>query len=211
MPLNKGEAFSELDASRARLLELLEGLSEDQWDTQTLAEGWRVREVASHMASGSSMKTGTAVLGMLKARMNFDKFNDRSARQLGQRPVAEILEHFRAEVGSRKLPPTVSAQQFLVDAIIHTYDVAIPLGLDVEIQPRQLTAVLEKAVTLGDPFGCRQRCEGMRLVAPDLDWSWGNGPELRGPGAAVLMGIAGRGAALDQLDGEGVEVLRSRL
>lgn len=211
MPLSKGEAFSQLDAARARLVELVADLDEDQWNADSLCAGWRVRDVASHVWSGSNLKVGKVLVGMLKARFDFDTFNAKAARELGDRPTAEIVQGLRDVVGSRKLPPTVSAQQFLVDAVIHTFDIAWPLGLDVPLEDHQLRAVLDKAVVLGDPFGCRERAEGMRLVDADLDWSYGSGPELRGPGVAILMGIAGRAPALDQLEGEGVEVLRSRL
>ena len=33
-------------------------------------------------------------------------------------------------------------------------------------------------------------------MATDLDWSLGSGPEVRGPGEALLLAAVGRGAAL---------------
>ena len=47
------------------------------------------------------------------------------------------------------------------------------------------------------------RARGVRLVATDLDWAYGKGPEVRGSGEALLMVMAGRRAALDDLDGRG--------
>ena len=52
---------------------------------------------------------------------------------------------------------------------------------------------------------------GLRLVADDQDWSWGAGPELAGPSEALAMAVGGRSVALDDLAGEGVDVLRGRL
>jgi hypothetical protein len=43
----------------------------------------------------------------------------------------------------------------------------------------------------------------VRLVATDLDWVYGKGPEVRGSGEALLMVMAGRRAALVDLDGAG--------
>jgi len=54
------------------------------------------------------------------------------------------------------------------------------------------------------------RARGVRLIATDLDWSHGDGPELRGTGEAVLMVMAGRAAALDDLDGPGKAKLAQR-
>jgi hypothetical protein len=47
------------------------------------------------------------------------------------------------------------------------------------------------------------RARGVRLVATDLDWTHGRGAEVRGSGEALLMVMAGRRAALDDLDGPG--------
>ena len=45
------------------------------------------------------------------------------------------------------------------------------------------------------------RVRGVRLVASDLDWSFGRGPEVRGPAEAILMTVAdqsrtGRGPSI---------------
>jgi hypothetical protein len=50
---------------------------------------------------------------------------------------------------------------------------------------------------------------GLRFVATDVAWAVGTGLEVRGPIAALLMTLAGRGAALEQLDGEGIGNLSS--
>ena len=54
------------------------------------------------------------------------------------------------------------------------------------------------------------RVRGVQLVATDVDWAYGKGPEVRGPGEALLMAMAGRPAALDDLDGPGKAKLTQR-
>lgn len=211
MALSKAEAFSELDASRARLLEILEDLTEEQWNHPSLSDGWRVRDVVSHIASGSTMKTSRFMKKMARNKFNFNKAMDQLTKESGARPIPEILEHFRGEIGSRKLPATVSARQFLVDCVTHSLDICWPLGIELNVAPRQMSEVLDKAVSLGDPFLCRERAEGLRLVAPEIEWSHGAGPEVRGPAEAILLAIAGREAGLEHTEGDGIEVLRSRL
>ena len=51
---------------------------------------------------------------------------------------------------------------------------------------------------------------GLRAVATDLDWTSGNGIEVRGPAEALLLALAGRRAAADDLTGPGLDVLTSR-
>ena len=59
---------------------------------------------------------------------------------------------------------------------------------------------------------CRKGLEkGLTLVATDLDWRHGRGPEVRGPAAAILTAIGGRTPALDDLDGPGVATIADRL
>jgi hypothetical protein len=43
-----------------------------------------------------------------------------------------------------------------------------------------------------------------------MDWSYGHGPEVRGPAEALVMMMAGRSAALDDLSGEGKAALAAR-
>jgi len=57
----------------------------------------------------------------------------------------------------------------------------------------------------------RQRAEGIAGHATDLDESWGSGPPLIGPAEALVMALAGRTVAFDDLAGGGVAVLRSRV
>ena len=40
-----------------------------------------------------------------------------------------------------------------------------------------------------------------------MAWSHGTGPEVTGPAEAVLMALAGRVEALEDLDGPGAEIL----
>jgi hypothetical protein len=51
----------------------------------------------------------------------------------------------------------------------------------------------------------------VRLVATDLDWAHGNGPEVSGPAEALMMAMAARPDALNQLTGPGKELLAQRI
>ena len=93
---------------------------------------------------------------------------------------------------------------------IHQQDIRRPLGLPRTIPPDRLRATLEFAKTAPVIRGFWHR-RGLRLVATDVDWSVGAGPEVRGPGEAVLLAIAGRNATIDELSGPGLATLRPRL
>jgi len=51
----------------------------------------------------------------------------------------------------------------------------------------------------------------VRLVATDLDWAHGEGLEVTGPAEALLMAMAARPDAFNQLAGPGKELLAQRI
>ena len=72
-------------------------------------------------------------------------------------------------------------------------------------------AILNFMVHSEAGFVARHRLSGLRFEATDIDWNSGNdGKLVRGPAESLIMVMSGRHSALDDLDGDGVEVLRSR-
>jgi uncharacterized protein (TIGR03083 family) len=104
-------------------------------------------------------------------------------------------------------------QNSLRAAVIHHQDMRRPLGADRTIPPERLVAVLDAVLTpLGSGnIGARAHAKGLRLRATDVEWTRGAGPEVWGPGEALLMALAGRGVALADLHGAGKEVLAARI
>jgi uncharacterized protein (TIGR03083 family) len=103
----------------------------------------------------------------------------------------------------------------LSELVIHQQDVRRPLGIVRQIPTERLSVVLDFGVAASGltwtmAFS-RRRAKGLRLVASDIGWWSGTGPEVRGPGEAVLMALNGRAHALKDLSGDGAEVLASRI
>ena len=110
----------------------------------------------------------------------------------------------------RGLPAAFKGGIALTDGMIHQQDIRRPLGLPRAIPPDRLRATLDFAKTTPAIRGFWHR-RGLRMVAEDVDWSVGSGPEVRGAGEAILLAIAGRNASVDELSGPGVAALRPRL
>lgn len=53
----------------------------------------------------------------------------------------------------------------------------------------------------GKPIGGKARTKGLKFVASDGGWSYGDGPEVSGPGIDLVMAISGRVRALESLSG----------
>ncbi len=61
------------------------------------------------------------------------------------------------------------------------------------------------------PLPATRGTAGFRLIATDMDWAVGDGPEVQGPIGALLLVGAGRLVALPQLSGPGAPALTARL
>ena len=98
----------------------------------------------------------------------------------------------------------------LTDGLIHHQDIRRPLGLPRDVPDDRMLVALPFACT-ARPIRAAQRIAGLTLTAADLDWTTGNGPVVEGPAEPLLMAIAGRRAAVDELSGPGRPILAGRI
>jgi hypothetical protein len=99
----------------------------------------------------------------------------------------------------------------MADGCLHLRDCARPLGLPDDVTLDDWRMLLDWLPSGVPGLVPKQRAAGLRLVADDQDWSWGDGPAISGPSEALAMALAGRQAALADVHGTGVTLLRDRL
>jgi len=210
--VDKSEIVAASAVERRALADLVESLSPAQLATQSLCGAWNVVTVAGHLAAAVSPSKKPFLMALLRRRGNFHQANDDNAQQWGRRPVAEIVAAIRDNADSPFEPPLTGPRAPLADVLVHTGDIAVPLGLAHDPATASVLTAL-RFVTTGRTVGFmpRGRLAGLRLVADDLDWSWGGGKVLTGRGIDVLLAATGRAAILPRLDGDGVAVLADRL
>ncbi len=111
------------------------------------------------------------------------------------------------------VPPTMGMAAPLTDILVHTQDVARPLGIPVPVASDHVDPALTFCVTRksNQLFAPARRYAGLRLIASDLKWKCGKGPEVSGPAIELLLALTGRRSALANLEGEGVATLAKRL
>lgn len=100
---------------------------------------------------------------------------------------------------------------WLEEVVVHGEDIARPTGCQLLVPSPTLVAVAEFCKGSTQLLHGKQRTAGLRLRATDVDWSAGDGPEVRGPAASLIMAMCGRTVALADLDGDGVPTLRTRV
>ena len=199
-----------LQEERAALFDTVCDLSAAEWDTASLCDGWRVRDVIAHVNLGVTLKAPTVVGGLLAARGDFHRFMKRHAIKKGNRPVSVLLAESEMVAASSHNPPTTKRVDLAIDVFVHHHDVAIPLGRPVPTDDARLRWMADGMVGANKMIGSAQRTRGLRLIATDIDWHFGTGPEVRGPVAALMVAASGRSALDDQLDGDGLAIVQGR-
>jgi hypothetical protein len=115
-----------------------------------------------------------------------------------------------AHLQPRGLPAALGGRVALTEGLIHHQDIRRALGAQRAIPPERLLPALRIALIAPD-IGGLWRYRGLRLVATDLGFSAGIGPEVRGTAEALLMTMAGRRGVVSELSGPGQPKLARRL
>lgn len=188
---------------------LLDGLTPAEWESPSLCDGWRVRDVAAHLvltpqAPGPLGMLATAV----RFRGDFDRMNRDTSVAFAGRPTAELVGDLRRLAGSRRRPFVTTRENLHFDVIVHGQDIAVPLGREIAVPVAAAVAGLQRVWRMGWPFHARRRLRELHLVATDADWSAGEGAEVRGPALSLLLLVTGRtDAARPALHGPGTALL----
>ena len=212
--MDREQAWQVVEQERLRLADLLAGLADDEWDTPSLSAGWRVRDVAAHVALAPQPPgPGEMVAWAVRARGRFHRLNhDVSVAHAEARTGAELVAELRDHAASRRMPVLTNYRNILFDTLVHVQDIAIPLHRTLPMPVAAARAGATRVWTMGWPFWAKRRLAGFRLVATDTLWTVGEGEQVVcGPIEALLLLVTGRPAALDRLTGAGVGALTERV
>jgi uncharacterized protein (TIGR03083 family) len=201
------------DAQRAALCDLLAGLGDDDWRRPSLCAGWTVKDVAAHLTL-QQLGPGAALAQMLQWQGSIDRTTAHAARQRAAAlTTGQIIAAIRATIGSRRHIFGVTRLETLCDILVHSQDIAIPLGRSLDPPPEAAAVAATRVLSMRwpPPLPSARKMAGLRLAATDTPWSAGDGPLVEGPMGALLLVCCGRVAALPRLSGDGVVTLSARL
>jgi uncharacterized protein (TIGR03083 family) len=137
------DVWSDVHQERHALLELLEALTVEEWNTPSLCTEWRVRDVVGHMVSETSMTVPKVAWGIARSGFRINRYIAVSAQRQGETPITDLLENFRNIVLSRAHLPGLSSFSMLADIVIHQMDIRRPLERVRSIPNRRMVAVAE--------------------------------------------------------------------
>jgi uncharacterized protein (TIGR03083 family) len=179
-------------AERHAFGDVLEGLSEDDWNAPSLCAGWRVREVVAHMTMPFRFSTGRFLGEMVRSRGNFARMADRVAHRDARVPIPTLIEGWRVNEGNPWKPPGGGYPGALTHDVVHGLDITVPLGIEHPVGEPALRVVLDQATGPRSLEHFHPDLTGVRLEAADLDWAYGDGTPLRGKAQNVLMVLMDR-------------------
>ena len=190
--------MDDIDLSRAvaaefaALADLLGSATEAQWDTASLCEGWRVREVVAHMTMAARYSEPEFMAELGRCDFDFGRLSNKIASQDAGLPTAELVANLGSEAMRNWTPPGGGWHGALSHVVIHGLDVTVPLGVPRRSPDDAVRVILEDLTEGGgdNPFGID--LAGLSLQATDIDWSCGSGPPLRGPAEDLVLVLSGR-------------------
>lgn len=207
------DTWAEISAARRELADQLETLDGDAWNTPSLCDKWTVKQVVGHVVMPLTTSIPKIMLAMVGSGFNFDKANDKLSRKIGdEKSPKELVAMLRNNADKKFTPPGAGPEAPLSDITIHSADIRRPLGLPALVPGNRAEAILDfLAKSKAQGFVAKGRLAGLRFEATDIDWNSGTeGRLVRGPSEALILALAGRDVALDDLEGDGVATLRSR-
>ncbi|GID93950.1 maleylpyruvate isomerase family mycothiol-dependent enzyme [Amorphoplanes digitatis] len=207
------QVWQAIDTQRANLCDLLADLGDDQWRQPSLCAGWTVRDVAAHLTL-QQLGPAAVLAQMLKWRGSIDRTTAHAARLRATALTTEqTIAEIRATIGSRRHIFGVTHLETLCDILVHSQDIAIPLGRSLDMPADAAAVAAGRALSMRwpPPLPSVKAMAGFRLTATDTSWSTGDGPTVQGPMAALLLACCGRLAALPQLSGDGAAELTTLL
>jgi uncharacterized protein (TIGR03083 family) len=208
--LTKDEIWRLIHEQRSKTADMLVTLTPEEWNAQSLCSDWTVRDVAAHCIETQLMTPGRFFALYLSSGFRFHAMSARIVKGHRDEPISYLLEQFQKSATRSTGPPGPPLTP-LGEAVIHGEDMARPLGKRIDVSPEALTAVADYAVRTTPLLHGKERSAGLRLRATDIEWSQGDGPEVSGPAASLIMAVVGRSQALGDLAGDGVDVLRKRM
>ncbi|MFT7475905.1 MAG: hypothetical protein ACI81L_002851 [Verrucomicrobiales bacterium] len=189
------------------LLEYLQGLPEESWDTQTVCDPWSVRHLVAHLTALGNQTMPNFAKRMVMTGFNFQKVVDGDL-QKWRHPTATMLENFERSVANPSTPKILEVPA-LGEFMCHGEDIRRALGDRWDHPAAHVETLGPNYAKTGKPLNGKSRTPGLSFRATDSQFRFGEGPEIAGPGIDVIMAIAGRLDALDHCKGDGVPLMRA--
>jgi uncharacterized protein (TIGR03083 family) len=207
--MKAAETWGYIHSERDSMAETLSSLSPDQWAAPSWCAGWSVQDTTGHIVAAAEQTPLNFYKELLQAGFRFHVFTDRAAKRLSAAGPDELVRRLRERTTTTNHPPA-PVMAMLGEIVVHGEDIRRPLGLTHQSPDEALIAIADSWKGTNLLIGAKRRITGLRLRATDLEWAYGDGPEVSGPMISLILAMVGRTGVRPDLSGEGVDVLTSR-
>ncbi len=206
------EVWPAVGRRRRAIVEMLTALSPSQWDTPSLCDGWKVRDVAAHLTMPLLGMRQLALLAVRHPGSTNRLIRDGSIDLARRYGTQQLLERLAQLAELHRAFPGLTCRESLIDAIGHTLDMSIPLRHDIRIPAVEVAEAANRVVSYqgrGNAKVFRSLpLAGFRLTATDHQWSTGTGAEVAGSMNDLFLLLTGRTVRIAELHGPGAAELR---
>ncbi len=207
--VDQSQLVADLKTQRERLVSYLKGLPEAAWDKGSLCEGWRVRDVVSHLVGNAKDLAAQNLEGVGTPGYNQRQVDERTNKSIDelfaewdeQGPAYEAaIGALPKEMWEADYPPwgTVgeALERMLEDIWVHSQDIRLALGDEIQDGPGIGAVIDVSAFEL--PVRSKEKSVALGTVVLDLgDHSTsvpvGDGPDLKISGDAATYALAATG------------------
>jgi uncharacterized protein (TIGR03083 family) len=179
-----------IDSERAWMADFLESLPAKDWERSSLCSGWTVRDVGAHLTFAQ-----TPVRDLLWPALRAGCRYDVVVRDTAIRSALsheQIVAKLRSFLGSRRRVAFITDLEPLIDILVHNQDIARPFGVDHPIPSEAAAAAADRVLDTPAPIRRWKPPRGVRFVATDTDWAFGNGREVHATMGNHLLTLTGR-------------------
>ncbi len=188
--MDSDRIWHHIDTERAWLADHLESLPADDWARPSLCAGWTVRDVAAHLTFAQA-RVADILWPTIRTGFRFNAMVEYAAVHS---PLTheQIVARLRGFAGSRRTAPFVTELEPLLDILVHTQDICVPLGTHHAMPVDAAAAAATRVLALRGFQRLWKPPVGARLVATDVDWEYGEGPVVEAPIQDHLLTLTGR-------------------
>ena len=131
------------------LAELLSAAPDAVWDTGSLCDGWRVREVVAHMTMPARYSDDQFMAELERCGYDFTRLSNEIASRDAAVPSAQLVSDLRSDVLGHWSPPGGGFHGALIHVVIHGLDVTVPLR-EARLTPDEILRVVLDDLTKGE-------------------------------------------------------------
>lgn len=188
---------------RRRTAKDLRIVADAAWELPSLCDGWRCRDVLGHLVW---LAESTRPKVFRDVALTFRPPNPairRIGRRHGDVEVNELLDRLEAAAEGNFYLPGAGPQAALAEVLTHRADITRVTEGPTRSSDERTHVVVTTYRDYWWFYGVSRQVRSAHLVADDAGFSVGpnDGPEVRGPGLALMLALAGRRGARADLHG----------